>query len=349
MDLSHLIDKKLEVLPWYVEEFIHHRALKRSQHTLVEYLNDYILFFQWLVDTRYFTGEPKNVPLEVLEKLRSRDIDLFQSYCVHQRKNSIDTVARRLQSLKSLFYYLSQIAEDENFYPYLKRNVMAKIEITRQKRTETERAEAIQSKILYEDEIEAFRIFVASGYGELIKDDKRSYNYYLRNRERDLALISLILGSGLRVSEAVSLDIDMIDFNNSFVLINRKGGKKDKVVFSDIALQDLIAYRDIRESRYQAEKNEKAFFLTLPSNTGKVTRMSKSTAQKMVEKYSTAFGKASLSIHKLRHTFATQHYKTNKDINTLKRQLGHSNINTTAIYTHVFDDTLKKSVDKADK
>lgn len=348
MSVQHLIEKKLELLPWYVEEFIHHRALKRSENTLLEYINDYLIFFQWLVDTKYFSGETKDVPLEVLESLRIRDIDLFQSFCVHQRKNSIDTVARRLQSLKSLFTYLSQIAEDENYYPYLKRNVMAKIEIERQKRTQTERAESIQSKILQEDEIEKFRIFVASDYGELIKNNKRAYNYYIQNRERDLALISLILGSGLRVSEAVSLDIDMIDFNNCYVLINRKGGKKDKVVFSDTALQDLIVYRDIRESRYKADKTEKAFFLTLPTNNKRVTRMSKSTAQKMVDKYAEAFGKPFLSIHKLRHTFATQHYKKNKDLITLQRQLGHSNTNTTAIYTHVFDDTLKKSVDKAD-
>lgn len=349
MSKMHLIEQQLSTLPWYVDEFIQHKGRKNSENTLLDYCRDYNLFFNWLVVECYHPGPSKEVPLEVLEKLRTKDIDSFEMYCSIQRGNATDTIARRIASLKALFHYLSQIAEDENFYPYLKRNVMAKIDVHREKHTETEKAERISSKILLDDEIEQFREFVAEGYGQVYKEDKRRYNYYIHNRERDLALISLILGSGLRVSEVVSIDTDKVDWNNQHVLVKRKGRKFDKVVFSDVALADLLEYKKIREQKYPCEKSEKALFLSLPSGNGKSTRFSKSSAQKMVDKYADAFGKGSLSIHKLRHTFATQHYKTNKDINTLKRQLGHSNINTTAIYTHVFDNTLKDSVNKADK
>src|SRR5690606_7993002 len=152
--------------------------------------------------------------LIVLEKLKMKDVTSFQNYCSKARKNVQDTIVRRIVSLKSLFHYLSQIAEDDDYYPYLKRNVMAKVEMRRTKRTESEKAERIQSKILVDEEIDNFRIFVASGYGETIRDNKRLYNYYIRNRERDTAIISLILGSGLRVSEVVSIDMDMVDWNN---------------------------------------------------------------------------------------------------------------------------------------
>lgn len=352
MSNMHLIENKLKLLPDYVKEFIEYRSVTSSENTLLEYVRDYLIFFGWLTNDeggkKIFDGETKDVPLAVLESLKLKDITAYQMYCSKYRKNSQDTIVRRIVSLKSLFHYLSQIAENDDYYPYLKRNVMAKVEMHRVKRTESEKAERIQSKILVNEEIDEFRAFVASGYGDLVRDNKRQHNYYIKNRERDTALISLILGSGLRVSEVVSIDMDMIDWNNHHVLIRRKGDKMDKVVFSTLAFQDLLDYREIRESRYGVDKSEKALFLTLPSGNGKAGRMTKNTAQKMVDKYAEAFGKGSLSIHKLRHTFATQHYLTNKDINTLKRQLGHSNINTTSIYTHVFDDTLKDSVDKAD-
>ena len=345
----HLIEERLNRLPWYITEFIEYKGHRTTENTLLSYCRDFEVFFNWLVAEGFHPGPAKEIPLETLETLRAKDIISFEMFCSKRLGNATDTIARRISALKSLFHYLSQIAEDENFYPYLKRNVMAKIDVVREKQTEEEKAERISSRILLDEEIDQFREFIAQGYGELVKDDTKKYNAYIRNRERDLAIISLILGSGLRVSEIVSLDIDKIDWNNQHVLVKRKGNKLDKVVFSDIALQDMLEYKRIRESRYQPDKSEKAFFLSYPTRNGKATRLSRNAVQKMVNRYAKAFGKGTLSVHKLRHTFATQHYKNNKDIYTLKRQLGHSNINTTVIYTHVFDNTLKESVNKADK
>lgn len=345
----HLIKQRLEILPWYITEFIEYKGRKSSEHTLLDYCRDFEIFFNWLVVEGIAPAPIKNISLEVLEQLNPRDIVSFETHCSIRRENTKDTIARRITALRSLFHYLSQIAEDDHMYPYLKRNVMAKIDVVREKHSEDEKAEQIAGRILVNDEINSFREFVASEYANLVQDSKRIYNAHIRNRERDVAIISLILGSGLRVSEVVSLDMDKIDWNKQHVLVKRKGSKHEKVVFSDVALQDLLEYKTIREERYRPDKSEKAFFLSSATRTGKANRFSKSSAQKMVEKYAEAFGKGDLTIHKLRHTFATQHYKTNKDIATLKRQLGHSNINTTMIYTHVFDNTLKDSVNKADK
>lgn len=349
MSQLHLIEERLERLPWYITEFIEYKSRNSSEDTLLSYCRDYEIFFQWLVDEHIVPGPVKEVKLEDLEKLHTRNIISFEAFCQRQLGNSKDTVARKIAALKSLFHYLSQIAEDDDLYPYLKRNVMAKIEIVRQKHTEEERAENIAGRILVDEETPAFREFVAQGYGEVFKNDKRKYKAYQRNKVRDLAIVSLILGSGMRVSEVIRIDIDKIDWNKQHVLVKRKGDKLDKIFFSDVAYLDLLEYKNIRESQYKPDPNEKAFFLSSPTATGKSSRMSKSAVQRMIDKYAEAFGKGALSVHKLRHTFATNHYKENGDIAALKRQLGHSNINTTMIYTHVFDNTLKDAVNKADK
>lgn len=349
MSQMHLIEERLERLPWYITEFIEYKSRNSSEDTLLSYCRDYEIFFQWLVNEHIAPGPVKAIELETLETLRARNIISFETFCRRQLGNAKDTIARKIASLKSLFHYLSQIAEDDNLYPYLKRNVMAKIEVVKQVRTEEERAENIAGRILVDDEITLFREFVAHGYGETIKNDTRKWKAYQRNKVRDLAIVSLILGSGMRVSEIIRLDIDKIDWNNQHLLVKRKGDKLDKIVFSDVAYLDLLEYKQIRETQYKPDANEKAFFLSSPTATGRSTRMSKSAAQRVVDKYADAFGKGALSIHKLRHTFATNHYKENGDLAALKRQLGHSNINTTMIYTHVFDNTLKDAVNKADK
>lgn len=343
------VEERLTILPWYVAEFIHYRS-DASPNTLDSYTRDYVGFFNWLVTEGFHPGPMKDIRIVDLEKLKVQDIISYEQYLIRRRRNKIDTVARKLASLKSLFHYLSQIAEDENMYPYMHRNVMAKIEIKKERISETKRAEMIARRILIDEEINEFRLFIAHEYGKIVKEEsKRKYNAYLRNKERDLALISLLLGSGLRISEALSIDIDTIDWRRNQADIVRKGDSLDIVTFSDIAARDMKTYAEIREERYKPAPNEKAFFLSWRTGKGgKVKRLTVRAAQKMFEKYAWAFGRSKLSLHKLRHTFATNHYKENKDIALLKRILDHANIDTTMIYTHVFDAQIRQSINKAD-
>ncbi len=126
--------------------------------------------------------------------------------------NSKLTVNRKLSALKSLFNYLQNKAETVELLPYIQRNVMAKIELNQIKEDQEVIAHRIGSKILRgEDEFEQFRLFVASDYGILNKENKKLYNFHNMNRERDTAIISLILGSGLRLSELTGSNIDDVD------------------------------------------------------------------------------------------------------------------------------------------
>ncbi|CCC86426.1 tyrosine recombinase XerS [Paenibacillus polymyxa] len=343
-------ESKLIQLPWYVKEFIEYSKRKRSPNTLLNYTLDYITFFDWLISEGFYKGERVDIPIEVLESLRFSDIDRFGDFLSFEHNNAPESVDRKYAALKSLFHYLSQISEDEHNFPYLKRNVMIKVQSSNnEKSTLEDKAARIENKILLDDEIFDFRLFVAEGFKETIKDNRRILNSHLKNMERDLALISLILGSGMRISETIALDLNDIDRLKSKLSVTRKGNKKDSVTISDIALQDLTSYLQIRESRYHVTEQQTAVFLSLPTGpSGKTNRLTVRAAQKMMERYAKAFGKPGLSMHKLRHTFATKYNKENNNLGALKEQLGHTDVNVTMIYTHIGNEDRRKSVNKAD-
>jgi site-specific recombinase XerD len=226
---------------------------------------------------------------------------------------------------------------------------MAKIEFNELKDSMETKANKMEGKILLGDEYEKFRVFIAYDYGDLNKDNKKLYNFYQFNRERDTAIVSLILGSGLRLSELVNLDLDDIDFSKYSARVIRKGNKEQYVYFSQTAMNDLQEYLAIRATKYQVDKNNKALFISAPMGPkGKSRRLTARSIENLVEKYATAFGKPSLSVHKLRHSFATRYHSEINDVPKLRRQLGHSAIQTTMIYTHIRNDDLKSAVDKMD-
>ncbi|RKO61736.1 site-specific integrase [Caldibacillus debilis] len=146
-----LIDEKIRRLPPYVEYYVDYkRADDRAKpNTLLSYLYDYERFFGWLIEEGYHQGEPWEVPLSVLENLRREDITNFQSYLLRYTKmEKRSSRNRMISSLKSLFHYLSQIHEDENGDPLLKRNVMAKVEMKSAKKTPREQAENFKKSSL---------------------------------------------------------------------------------------------------------------------------------------------------------------------------------------------------------
>jgi len=116
-----------------------------------------------------------------------------------------------------------------------------------------------------------------------------------------------------------------------------------------VAMADLQEYLSIRVAKYKVEKTNKALFISAPIGPkGKSRRLTARSVEKLIEKYAVGFGKPALSVHKLRHSFATRYHAEINDVPKLRRQLGHSSIQTTMIYTHIKNDDLKIAVDKMD-
>ncbi|MGG4034732.1 tyrosine recombinase XerS [Paenibacillus cisolokensis] len=345
------LEKKLPTMPWYVEKFIGYKLPDLSPSSLLEYVRDFETFFSYLLAEGLAEGPTiRDIKLEELERLHMDNIDGFRMFLStrQQQTNSRVTITRKLSSLRSLFHYLSQIAEDEQFYPLLKRNVMAKISIKRTHKPK-DTAAKLEGKLLQEEEIAEFLEYVKHGYGADVASNKQALYAYELNRTRDACIVSLILHSGLRVSEVVNLDVDDIDLKKKLTYVYRKGKNDDTfktpVYFRQEAVADLQAYLAMRETRYKAPKREKALFLAIANGKSEGSRMTKRAIQEMVIKYAKRFGKPYLSVHKLRHSFATDYYLRN-DIYKTQEQLGHASPETTQIYAHLTDRTMAEAIDR---
>ncbi|GAA0372635.1 tyrosine recombinase XerS [Bacillus horti] len=347
-DLESL-QNQIPSLPWYVEKFIDHKLVDLAPSSLLLYARDYQEFLTWMIaEGLSASPAPKDVTLSDLEQLYVENIDSYQAFLRTFKANSSATRERKMAALKSLFHYLSQIAEDEDHYPLLKRNVMAKIRMKKRSKDEIILSK-LEGKILESDkEIYAFLDFIRNKYITVVADNKQALYYYKINQIRDISIISLILFSGLRVAEVTNLDVKDIDLAKKIAYVYRKGygsdNSKQAVYFAEEAKVELEKYLEIRESIYTPDRAEGSLFLATARGQKQGKRMSKRAVQQLVIKYAQAFGKPQLTVHKLRHSFATSYYLHN-DIYKTSRQLGHKSTDSTQIYAMLSDKTMAKAID----
>ena len=149
--------------------------------------------------------------------------------------------------------------------------------------------------------------------------------YHNKTQKRDLAILTLFLGTGIRISELVGIDIDDINFSSNEFSIIRKGGKQDILVFGDEARAALLDYMLEREKIQAQEGHEQALFLSLQR-----TRLTVRAVENIVEKYAKiAVPLKKISPHKLRSTYGTNLYNETGDIYLVADVLGHKDVNTT--------------------
>lgn len=158
---------------------------------------------------------------------------------------------------------------------------------------------------------------------------------------RNKAMIELMYGSGLRVSELISLDLHSIDFTNCIIRITGKG-KKDRIVpVGEYSMYYLEKYLEVRNSMLKKE-NTDALFL---NNHGK--RMTRQGFFKNLKSILRNQGlDENVSPHTLRHSFATHLLERGADLRSIQELLGHSDIATTRIYTHITDNKVKEDYKK---
>lgn len=344
LQILQRIENQLKDMPFYVVEYI--RSKKRaglSADTLLQYLYRYQHFFQWLLREGLSEAtDTPSIPFAVLAELKKQDVELYIEFlkeesitlendAVKKRGNAVVTLS--VNALKSLFNYLTKETENADGESYFYRNVMSKIVLHTKKETASRRAQKISSVILNEHEINDFLQFIEQEYeATLISGLARQR--FNRDKERDLAILSLFLGSGIRLGEMARILVKKINLKKQLIDIKRKGAKEDTVRVMDQAIHHLRGYLDIRESGYTGSKEVPFLFVTFYG--GSTRPLSRRAIENLVTKYTAAFAQGEgMSPHKLRHSFAADFIRNGGSIVLLRDQLGHSNIETTSLYTNL--------------
>ncbi|OCA90294.1 tyrosine recombinase XerS [Pseudobacillus wudalianchiensis] len=346
------LHKMVKSMPFYVEEFIDDKLDHRSPSTLLNYLHDYKLFFEWLIAEGIVDCQKiKDIPLYALENLKLEAAQSFFKY-IQRREIAMSktetkklekvSVNRKISALRSLFHYLTAQTEKEDGEPYFYRNVMQKIEVHKVKETLGARANKIPAKILHDDDVFLLD-YVNNQYIHELPENSRQRTYFLRDKEQDLSILSLFLGSGIRVNELVNLRLRDLDFRENLIHVVRKGGKKDIVAVIPQSMEDLHHYLSIRKERYNASDDDNSYIF-LVKRQGNGQPLSVRAVQLLVKKYTKAFTKnKSLAPHKLCHTYATKLMEETNDIHLLMRQLGHTSTTTAALYSNPEQEKAKQA------
>lgn len=162
--------------------------------------------------------------------------------------------------------------------------------------------------------------------------------YYKKTKERDLALVTLLLGTGIRVSECVGLDVEDIDFRNNGIRIIRKGGNEAIVYFGEEVERALKNYLEIRRGITPVTGHEHALFYSTQRR-----RMTIRSVENLVEKYASAVTTTKkITPHKLRSTYGTALYRETGDIYLVADVLGHKDVNTTRRHYAAMDDAQRR-------
>ena len=174
---------------------------------------------------------------------------------------------------------------------------------------------------------------------------KGQLKYHSKTKVRDLALMTLLLGTGIRVSECVGLDLNDVDFKNNGIKITRKGGNEVVIYFGDEVEEALLNYLAERELILPAAGHENALFLSMQRK-----RIGVRSVENLVKKYAqTVTTLKKITPHKLRSTYGTTLYQETGDIYLVADVLGHRDVNTTKRHYAAIEDSRRRSAAKVVK
>ena len=310
----------MDEFPQILREFASYKTAIQgcSKKTSDEYLLDLRTFFRFLLakdkkidpDSDEFSEiDITVVDVDYVKGITAEKIYDFLLYTGNVRQNMWSAKARKLSAIKGLFKFMTVKRG------YLDENPAANIEAPKRKKTLPKFLSLEESKLLL----------------DAVRNDTGS-----KSRLRDLCIITLFLNCGMRLSELVGISINDLDRELMHVRVLGKGNKERIIYLNDACKKVLVDYMvNVRLSEKYKYLPEKALFLS-----NRNTRITDKMVQKVVYKYldMSGLGSKHYSVHKLRHTAATLMYQTgNVDIRVLKDILGHEQLNTTQIYTHVSD------------
>lgn len=290
----------------------------RSELTIEQYNMDLTLFFKYLKRERGLVGDDvpfsdinvSDVDIELLRSVTVTDLYAFIVFCKDERLNDTSTRARKISSLRSFFKYLNEKVH------LIESNPANGLNSPKLRKT-------LPVHLTLDQSLELLRAVDGP------------------NKERDYCILTLFLNCGMRLSELCSINYTDIKPDGSLKILG-KGNKERMVFLNDACKAAIDNYMKVRPADQVKREDRYALFLSSTRHS----RISPKTVQFIVKKY---IGKAGLegqhfSTHKLRHTAATLMYQMGGvDVRVLKEVLGHENLGTTQIYTHVSDAQIENA------
>ena len=319
----------MKALPPFCTEFFRGIEPRTSTRTRIAYAYDLSVFFDFLKKENpvFAKMERMDFKLEQLDQITVTDLEEYMEYLKyrfneqnHEIMNQERGIMRKISSLKSFYNYFFRTEK-------LTTNPAALVRLPKLHDKEIIRLDVDEVALLLD----------AVEQGEGLTEKQKAF--HKRTRLRDLALLTLLLGTGIRVSECVGLDINDVDFKNGGIHIHRKGGKEVTVYFGSEVENALQDYLDERFGIIPEEGSEQALFLSMQRK-----RMNVRSVENLVKKYArivTPLKK--ITPHKLRSTYGTNLYRETGDIYLVADVLGHSDVNTTKKHYAALEDERRRS------
>lgn len=319
----------LATLPPFCKQFFRGIENTTSPRTRLAYAYDIRLFFEFLHETNGVLRKKDIVdfPIGLLDEIGREDIEEYMDYLSLYTRDGQEITndergkARKLASLRSFYhyYYCNELIQT---------NPPSLVPMPKLHEKEIVRLDPNEVAILL-DQVEDGSRLTAN-----------QLRFHEKTKVRDLALLTLLLGTGIRVSECVGLNLQDVDFDNLGIKVRRKGGYEDVVYFGEEVEQALQDYLKQRRHIIPLSGHEDALFLSIQNR-----RITVRAVEKLVKKYaSLVTSLKKITPHKLRSTYGTTLYQETGDIYLVADVLGHKDVNTTRKhYAAMKDDNKRKA------
>ncbi len=325
---TELLRERLTELPRFCREYFRGIEHTTSARTRIAYAYDLRVFFEFLTKTNPVLKNTviRDIKIGILDDIKAVDIEEYLEYLNLyvsdgiERTNSSNGKKRKLASLRSFYNYFFKKEMITSNPPML-------VDVPKLNEKEIVRLDIDEvAKLL--DEVET---------GESMT--KTQKHYHNKTKVRDLAIMTLLLGTGLRVSECVGIDVNDVDFDNNGVKIRRKGGNEVVIYFGNEVEEALQDYLDERKAIIPKEGHEDALFFSMQRR-----RIGVRAVENLVKKYSSSVIKLkNITPHKLRSTYGTNLYRETGDIYLVADVLGHQDVNTTRKHYAAIEDSRRRS------
>lgn len=314
-------------LPDYVKDYLDYcdGTLGRSYNTMISYAYNIRNFFQFLIDRNSLISEYSDITIDMLNQINALDMQKYMSYLrLHMTEyetvhNEAKARAQKLSCMRAFFQYLVT-------FKGLSMNVAKLID--------RPKAELEKKRPLTSDETVELLNNVKACVG------KPESLFYLENTKyRNIAIITTLAYTGIRVSELCNLNIDDINRNTMTIHVMRKGGKEEDVLINDVVRKAIDRYIDFERQPY--DDANRALFLSSRHATG--DRLSVRSVERMIKAYGDTIGEH-VTPHTLRRTFGTKLYNQTGDLYLTATALGHKNIQTTKDFYTTMSEERKQLI-----